>query len=72
MEKNIVNHRQVYYPLMGGTVNTTLCERVRNGLNDGYNVDNENVTCKFCLKILANPKHWAHIKMLQFGLERPL
>ncbi len=46
-----VTHLQVYKTnAFGGTTNTTLCRRVRNG-GDYNNTDKpEEVTCKFCKK----------------------
>ena len=47
-----VVHGQIYRSgPFGGTVNTTLCGRMRS-LTDGMNVGDE-VTCKFCLRILG-------------------
>ena len=60
----IVTHKQIYKAgLHGGTVNTTLCGRVSDALPDGMNVG-ENVTCKLCLAIIADPKHWRHVRYL--------
>ena len=56
----VVIHKQVYRKgPFGGTVNTTLCGRVSQADPDGMNVEGE-ITCKFCLKIIADPTHWAH------------
>lgn len=42
-------------------INTTLCRRVDNSQTD-YNVANTDadVTCKFCLRIIADPLVYAH------------
>lgn len=54
-----VLHKQVYKDFSGGTYNTTICGRSNNSPqsyreNDGNNVTtkDEEVTCKFCLKIM--------------------
>jgi hypothetical protein len=49
-----VIHKQIYKRgMFGGVSNTTLCGRVRNG--GDYNVaePGEQVTCLFCLKLIA-------------------
>lgn len=47
-----INHQHIYKPgMFGGVSSTTLCARVDNSTND-RNVD-DNVTCKFCRKIIA-------------------
>jgi len=51
-----VIHKQVYRAVIGGTVNTTLCGRMQIQ-PDGMNVG-AAVTCKLCLRILADPGHW--------------
>lgn len=48
-----VLHKQIYKPgPFGGTLNTTACRRVHAG--DDYNVadHDEQVSCKFCRKIM--------------------
>jgi hypothetical protein len=50
--KRTVKHQQVYRQgAFGGTLNTTLCGRMRVG-TDGMNVDGP-VTCKLCLRKLG-------------------
>lgn len=58
MARKIV-HRQIYKSHPSMTINTTMCGRVSNAADD-LNVagDVQEVTCKFCLKALANPKHY--------------
>lgn len=57
-KKRIVIHESVQRPgPFGGTLNTTLCGRMRIG-SDGMNVGTK-VTCKFCLK-----------RMPRYGLRR--
>lgn len=51
-----VRHHQIYRSTaFGGALNTTLCGRMSGCLAEGMNVavGNEDVTCKFCLAILA-------------------
>jgi len=44
-----VLHRQVYRQgPFGGTVNTTYCNRVRNGSDYNVAENGEEVTCHFC------------------------
>ena len=47
-----VLHRSIIRKTIYGTNTTTLCGRMDNNLDDGWNVaDNKNkVTCKHCLK----------------------
>jgi hypothetical protein len=59
--KRSVIHKQILRPgPFGGTVNTTLCGRVATG-SDGMNIGGE-VTCKFCLKILAKRESAGEVK----------
>lgn len=67
MAKTII-HKQVYRKgALGGTVNTTLCGRMANAQwdkNDGMNVS-DDVTCKLCLRIAADPKHWRNRNLVE-------
>jgi len=48
-----VSHQQVFIPnAFGGVTNTTICGRVDNSKDD-LNVEAAEVTCKFCLRIIA-------------------
>ncbi len=61
-----VTHKQVYRKGAFGSVNTTLCGRIAEKLfeeNDGMNIGDE-ITCKLCLKIQADPKHWRNRNLL--------
>ncbi len=60
-----VTHKQVYKngPFQGYIVNTTLCGRVSHAESD-YNIGDE-ITCKLCLKIQADPSHWRNRNILQ-------
>lgn len=51
-----VLHKHLYRHWGTTTINTTVCGRVRN--NQDYNVadTDEEVTCKFCLNIMAPHK----------------
>jgi hypothetical protein len=49
-----VLHKQLYKPgPWGSTLNTTLCRRVRQGQEMNVSADDQEVTCKFCLKLLV-------------------
>ena len=49
--KREVAHKQLYRPgVFGGTVNTTLCGRVRQ--DEDMNVG-KRVTCKLCLRLTS-------------------
>lgn len=49
----MVIHKSVVRPgLLGGTLTTTLCGRMRT-ISDGMNIGDE-VTCKFCLRKMAS------------------
>lgn len=49
--KRIVNHASLTRHMPSGAIiQTTLCGRNRT-LDDGMNVEDSSVTCKFCLKI---------------------
>ena len=51
-------HKQVYRETgFGGVSNETLCGRVSDSDPDGMNVG-EKVTCKLCIKIMNDSKHW--------------
>ena len=48
-----VLHRQIYKAgPFGGTLNTTLCGRVRNDQDYNVALEGEEVTCFFCKKII--------------------
>jgi hypothetical protein len=49
-----VKHKKVYRNIFFPC--ETLCNTVSN-VESNYN-DSDDVTCKKCLKIMANPKHW--------------
>ena len=50
-----VTHKQIYRPgPFGGTINTTLCGRLHAGNDMNVDPEDSNVTCKFCLKMIAN------------------
>lgn len=46
----------------GGHTTGTVCGRVNRESADGTNStgDPAEVTCKLCLKIMQNPKHWRY------------
>ena len=49
----LVMHKQVYRPgVFGGTLNTTLCGRLRSGKEMNVESQDGRVTCKFCLRVL--------------------
>lgn len=49
----------------GWTLNTTLCGNMSGQSPDGMNSAGlQECTCKNCLKIFANAKHWRHRKYL--------
>ena len=61
-----VIHKQIYTRgIFGGISNTTLCGRLSHAQND-YNTTNniKDITCKLCLAIHYNPKHWRHKQVL--------
>jgi hypothetical protein len=61
--KRIINHKSIVIPEgEDGLLSTTLCRRMELQ-KDGVNVD-PVVTCKFCIQILNNPKHWANRQMV--------
>lgn len=52
--ENKVKHLQIYKPgPFGGTINTTICGRVRN--EQDYNVaeGRADVTCSYCKRIIS-------------------
>ncbi|MGI9411577.1 MAG: hypothetical protein ACR2OV_15975 [Hyphomicrobiaceae bacterium] len=54
-----VLHRHIWKPgFSGGVVNTTLCGRVDN--SSDYNIadSDEDVTCKFCRKLLGGATNY--------------
>lgn len=49
----LVMHKQIYRNgPFGGTMNTTLCGRLRSGQEMNVESQESRVTCKFCLRIL--------------------
>lgn len=53
-----VNHQQIYKQnAFGGITNTTVCGRVDNSLEDA-NKDAGEVTCKHCLRIIKEGRHY--------------
>lgn len=50
-----------------GTLTTTLCGRSNRQSTDGFNSTAKaaEVTCEFCRKIMADPKHWRARKFLK-------
>lgn len=59
MTKQVL-HKQIYRKnVFGGTLNTTICRRVRN--QQDYNVADTDaeVTCKFCLSIMKRKQEAA-------------
>ncbi len=50
----------------GGHTTGTVCGRENRDSDDGTNSTSApaEVTCKLCLKIMANPKHWRHRKYI--------
>jgi hypothetical protein len=49
----------------GGTLTTTLCGNMSGKSVDGMNSgEGHSVTCKNCLKIMADKKHWRYRKYL--------
>ena len=64
-------HKQIYHEAKGMTLNTTLCGRENKNswnVSDGSNVadSDEEVTCKFCLKMMKQKKVR---KEIRFGIE---
>lgn len=49
-----------------GYITTTLCGRLNKLETDGFNSEENDklVTCKICLKIMNNEKHWRFRKYL--------
>jgi len=52
-----VLHHSIQRESHGGVLNTTLCGRMDNNLEDGWNIaEGEPVTCKHCLN--AEQTYW--------------
>lgn len=48
-----VFHKQVYKKgPFGGTMNTTLCRRLRAAVEHNVAIEDAGVTCKFCLALM--------------------
>jgi hypothetical protein len=59
-------HLAVSKTTEGRTITSTLCDFYSNKAEDGFNstTDQNEVNCKRCMKIIAEPTHWRHRKFL--------